>query len=227
MVARIGDVVCSMKPGRLALPYYRREHDSLRERSLDLIAKAMQQCFEGAADEAVTLLLSVREEVENRRDSRNRMRYILANAAALALILALWFLDGPATAGEGLFSGVLGPIKDSAVRPIDVLALGAIGAFFAVSCDIKAVKVNNAITLPEMFYAGFVRVPIGVIAAAVVIMLISGQWILGSIDEDVRPWSYYLFGFLAGFSELFVPNFLKDVERTTTTKRPEPSLPAA
>ncbi len=67
-----------------------------------------------------------------------------------------------------------------------------------------------------MIYAGFVRVPIGVIAAGVVIFLISGGWILASISGDYRLPSLYLFGFLAGFSELFVPNALKQVETGQT-----------
>ena len=75
-----------------------------------------------------------------------------------------------------LFSGPTraGGLPDGTFRVVDVLAFGALGAFFAVSADIKSVKINHSISIWEMLYAGFVRVPIGVIAAAVVILMISG-----------------------------------------------------
>ena len=95
---------------------------------------------------------------------------------------------------------------------------GALGAFFSVSIGLKDVRVNHSITLSEMLYAGFIRVPIGIIAASVVILLISGGWILNNLDDGVKTWAYCLFGFLAGFSELFVPNTLKQVESSTRVK---------
>ena len=121
-----------------------------------------------------------------------------------------------------LFSGPTraGGLPDGTFRVVDVLAFGALGAFFAVSADIKSVKINHSISIWEMLYAGFVRVPIGVIAAAVVILMISGGWILAAVDAEYQLWAVYLFGFLAGFSELFVPNALKKVESTTDTKTP-------
>lgn len=108
----------------------------------------------------------------------------------------------------------------STVRLVDLLALGAIGAFFSVSIGINALKINNAITLPEMLYAGFVRILIGLIGAGVVFLLIFGGWILTAVSDDYRLWTYALFAFIAGFSEFFVPNALKRAEETVVVKAP-------
>jgi hypothetical protein len=102
---------------------------------------------------------------------------------------------------------------------------GALGAFFSVSIGLNKLKISNTITLTEMLYAGFVRVPIGVIAASVVILLISGGWILGAIESEYQTWTVYLFGFLAGFSELFVPNALKQAESMTQVNNPAAAAP--
>jgi hypothetical protein len=225
-LAAVSDVVASMRGWWAARFPKLSQYTVLRERTLDLMARAMQQAFEGDCKTAQALLASAQKEVTKRRDSRNRMRYILANAISLCVILFIVFVErGGLQAGglAALFSGPApaGGEPSGDFRVIDVLAFGALGAFFAVSAAINRVKVSHApISIWEMLYAGFVRVPIGVIAAAVVILLISGGWILSSVAPDYKIWAFYLFGFLAGFSEMFVPNALKQAEATATVQQP-------
>ena len=224
-LAFVGDVVAGL-PDR-GLFGLNSQYATLRRRTLDLMARAMQAAFEDQPDAALALVTRARDEVVSRRDSRNRMRYIFANAMALGAILALWLasdragLTLPPALVEARDVTPAAAAAAPTFRPLDVLTLGAFGAFFAVSAAINQVKVQHTISFWEMIYAGFVRVPIGVIAAGVVIFLISGGWILASISDAYRLPSLYLFGFLAGFSELFVPNALKQVEAGTQVKQPE------
>ena len=102
---------------------------------------------------------------------------------------------------------------------IGVLLFGAMGAFFSVVYDIRSVKVY-AITNPVLIYAGAIRIPVGVIAAAVIILLTEGKWVLGGLDEASKSGSLLLLGFVAGFSEMYVPNALKNVESTSSVSRP-------
>jgi len=71
-----------------------------------------------------------------------------------------------------------------------------------------------------MLYTGVVRIPMGVIAVYIVLLLIKGEWILGSLDGGLLIWSMYLFAFIAGFSEMFVPNALKQVEAKAAVETP-------
>lgn len=218
---RLNDVLAGMRPDRLSLPFYSRHYRSLVERSIEHQARAMQQAFSDNATEAGTMLNEFMAEVEACRDSRNKMRYILANAMTLLLFVAVWwaFHSIPEPHGRLLAlmiepNDMTGGASQTGVRLIDMLTLGAIGAFFAVSIGIKSLRINNSITIPEMLYAGFNRTLIGVIAAGIVFLLISGGWILAGIDPQYRAWSIYLFALLAGFSELLVPNALARVEGT-------------
>ena len=154
------------------------------------------------------------------------MRYIFATTVSFVAILILGLLLRDYE--TNLFGAGLGDPASKAVL-INVLLFGAMGAFFSVVYDIKAVKVHHAITIPEMIYAGAVRIPVGVIAAAVVVLLISGEWMLGGLGADPAFWSLLLLGFLAGFSEMFVPNALKDAEARSTVSKPggEPATAAA
>ena len=206
LVAQITDAVASMKP------FWRgRHYCSLRERSFRLMARSVGYAFEGHAERARELLLRLRDEVADRRDSLNRMRYIAANTMSFALIAGVLL-----AAREGWWLGLLAAeiplIETVAVVPADMLLFGALGAFFSVAADVRSVRVNHAIAVSEMLYAGFVRIPIGLIGATVVMLLVGGGWILGSIETDLLTWSVHLFAFIAGFSEMFVQNALKDAE---------------
>ena len=226
---RINDLIVGMRPDNLTLPFYRRHYESLMERSREHQAQAMQQAFEGHGADALQILSEFREEVQNCRDSRNKMRYIFANVLSLLVLLAVWYVlrqsgGTPGTIGALMSSPIAlsATAEHAAVRLVDMLALGAIGAFFSVSIGINDLKIDNAITIPEMLYAGFVRILIGVIGAGVVFLLIFGGWMLTAVSTNYQLWSYCLFAFLAGFSELLVPNALKRAEETVVVKTPAP-----
>lgn len=211
-IARLADTVSAMRSWRES----RRQRQE-RERAFELMARAMQFAFEGEPKQAEAVLAELRDEINLRRDSRNRMRYIFATTVSfLAILFAGVLLKDTNTSlfGEGLGT----PANKNLL--INVLLFGAMGAFFAVVYDIKAVKVHHAITIPEMIYAGAVRIPVGVIAAAVVVLLFTGGWMLGGIGESSRDWSLLLLAFLAGFSEMFVPNALKEVEARSSVTTP-------
>ncbi len=192
---------------------------SLRRRATEMMARAMEMAYEGNEGEAKALLKHLRDNVTTLRDSKNRMRYVQGNLLALATILALWV----GLRFMGLTSALVvteATVASFAVHVLDILALGAIGAFFAVSASVSSIRVDHSVSLWEMVYTGFVRIPIGVIAAGVAIFLISGGWLLAAIQSELLPWTYLLFGFLAGFSELFVPNALRQVEAASSIAAP-------
>ena len=196
-------------------------------RLLELVAKAIQMAIENNPSGAQAILTRTVAELEGRRDSRNRMRYVGASAFATVLTLVLWFFLDKDMYGFGLPS--LAAVKQSASlvgglggtpEVVDVLALGALGAFFSISAGIRNISVRYSITTWEMFYTGFSRILIGVIAAAVVVLLISGRMMLSSVESDVQSWAFLLFGFVAGFSEMFIPNALNTLEGKTTVALP-------
>ncbi|SDL42005.1 hypothetical protein [Paracoccus chinensis] len=219
-LASVGDVLSG-----ICGTHFGRSHTLLKTRTLDLMAQAMQMAFEDRPESAAILLDQARIEVTGRRDSRNRMRYIFANGVALTvLLLAIWFVPWGALALTALDNVLTAPQNlpgaSNQYRLADVLALGAIGAFFSVSGSIRSIRVDHSISMAEMIYAGFVRVPIGVIGAGIMVLLISGGWILGAVEQTSVIWSLYLFAFLAGFSEMLVPNALKQAEALAPIERP-------
>lgn len=220
-MAVIVDVIFGLR-GSHAAGQATPEWNALFERAREIQGCAIRLAFEDQVPAAEALLADFKTQVERRRDSHNRMYYIVANVVALAVILVAWLAANRLGLPDYLSAMLLGeiPVGNGAFRPLDVLALGALGAFFSVSAGVNAISVNHALTLWEMIYTGFVRIPIGVLAAIVAVMLIKGGWILGMVQADYMVWTVLLFGFLAGFSEFFVPNALKQVEASTTVKAP-------
>jgi hypothetical protein len=206
--AQIDDMVCELRATRGPGADEPR-WEALRDRVLDLQARAMQLAFEGQAEGAAELLAMARNELESRRDSRNRMGYVGANLVALVATLSAWLVFESLTFPpiladlQALMTGRIAlPSEGPGLRVIDMLALGALGAFFSVSTGIRKLRINPAIKRFEMLYTGFVRITIGVIAARYMI------------------WTVYLFGFLAGFSEHFVPNALNQAEANAAVRAP-------
>jgi hypothetical protein len=231
-INRINDLIVGMRPDRVTSSFYSKQYDSLVERAREHQAQAMQQGFEGHGEDALQMLAEFREEIEHCRDSRNKMRYILANAVSVIILIGLWSVFRHFDQRLGFVGALLAspipidaPNAQATLRLVDMLALGAIGAFFSVSVGINELKIDNAITLPEMIYAGCIRILIGVIGAGVVFLLILGGWMLTAIDAKYQLWSYALFAFIAGFSELLVPNALKRAEASASDK--VPATPAA
>lgn len=235
-IALVNDVVVVIYRSFMSGKKGTLEWESVRERTLEMTARAMQLAFEGQEAPARELVNRVRHETECRRDSKNRMRYIAANLMALTAMLILWGTLDYGTNYSKLITGI-GPRPDvnadrweaflMMFRPsetfsmVTAISLGALGAFFAVSLDIKSIKVYHAVSKLEMFYSGFARILIGMIAAGVVVLLFDGKWILSGIQDEVRISSIYLFAFLGGFSEYFVPNALKQAESSAKVAAPD------
>lgn len=226
-IAVIADVLQSIRPSA-SRGEARDRFVTFRNRIQDMTARAMACAFDEDLDEAKRLVAIARADAETRRDSVNRMRYANATLTAVLGLLAvaaagawadLWLADQTLV-------DLLGPHQlragaDAAqVQALYVLLAGAVGAFFSVAIDLRALKVGHAITRAEVAYSGVARIAIGAIAAMVTLWLLKGGWILASLDPFYMPSAALLLGFIAGFAERFVPNALKSIEGQTSVAPP-------
>jgi len=198
-------------------------YQSMIARGLEYLAKAYHLAMQDKSEEASEILSSYTRILSDRRDSYNRMKFLWANLVSVLFIIFVWLVirNYEWAKGFDLTASFAEPAPDGTIQPdtaiqfhvADVLVLGAIGAFFSVQSKVRELSISHSITLQEMIYTGFVRVPVGLIAAGVVIILVLGDWILGNLAVENQLYSLYLFGFIAGFSEQFVPMALKSIEQ--------------
>ena len=231
MIAAITDTIESMRPFRPArLISSQTSFLSMQERAFELMARALSFAFDGEEREARAMLDKALHEVERRRDSLNRMRYIIATTVSFIVISGLllvvpWYWDVPRTvrlSNTGTGASADGAPPGNGVVDIPLLLMfGVLGAFFSVAVNVNKVDVKHTITTAEMIYAGFVRIPIGLIAAGVVLLLVEGGWLLGGVDPARLGWNVYLFGFAAGLSEGLVPNILRTTVEEQISRQTE------
>ena len=93
LLALIDDMVCELRAKRGGASDPGRE--ALRDRTLDLQARASAARLRGPGSRAVELLAAVRTRLDaSRRDSRNRMGYSSRTWRRLLGILAIWLAFG-------------------------------------------------------------------------------------------------------------------------------------
>ncbi|MDF2233407.1 hypothetical protein P2H44_12670 [Albimonas sp. CAU 1670] len=202
-----------------------RNYEATRERAMWQAAQAVAAALDGDAQVAQGLATRAREAIETYRDSIVRSRYLVGASVALVLfVLVAFAFSGPARA----FFGALGPEGAELPAVANLLLTGAVGSYFSVIYALGKVRVNHAISLAEMVVLGASRIATGVIAAGVAVLLIQGGWLMGGVDSERLSMTLLLFAFLAGFSEMFIPNALKETEAKTRVESPAPApAPAA
>lgn len=233
-VTYIGDLVYQTRGQWFAEQPGNAYAQSVIWRALAPIARIIQLSFERNRDAAKQVVKRYVEEMEARRDSRNRMRYAMANALMAAGVVAVLWLLGYVGAAAWPYALPLVPPGVQGAETLVIVMFGALGAFFSVCCGLSAIRIRYAITTWEMRWSGLARILIGAIGAMAVVLLIqSGMLTVGGL-KDIAPgapelpkWLLYLFAFIAGFSEYFVPNALKLAETAARINGAEtPAEPA-
>jgi len=185
------------------------------------VGDALVVGFEDDIPSAELLLANVKRDILDERISWARFEYLMvAFVAALFVMLLIGF-------GTGWGQRYWAQARDLWYAS----AAGAAGAFFSI-----ALAIRGRTVLPDLQRAGnivdaLLRIVIGVIAASVLMALmltktVSLQIGSASLDQtNTSAWLYVLIiGFVAGFSERFVPDLLAKVSASTD---PEPASKAA
>jgi hypothetical protein len=110
-------------------------------------------------------------------------------------------------------------VPDRVGTQVDIwraVAAGAVGAFFSIALAIRKRTVLPDLLRMSNVMDATLRVVIGVIAAAVLMVLVKSELVSfnfgGRSSGDEGPLFVLLFGFLAGFSERLVPDLLEKAE---------------
>ena len=211
----------------LRVEYLRKEYHGDPAYVNRVIARSVAQAFDGRPDEAGKQLEELRSKMEASVASRRRMNYVKANglgcllivSALVALSSLICVTDSLRGLGWYPFSLLtsidLFPFDRSVVELyLKLFILGALGALLSVSVGIKKIQIPDETTHLENRWTGAARILIGVLGAMFMGLTFDAGLFLANINSASEVPTYYVFAFLAGFSETLVPNALRSTEQS-------------
>jgi hypothetical protein len=185
----------------------RRESDAKRfDRR---VADALIVALEGDADNAATLLDTVKIDIVDTRTSWARFQYLIVASVTAACGVALL-----AGLSSGWFNTHLYQIPGGALDMLPAAAAGTIGGFFSIAIALRSRTVLTDLHFRDNAADAALRVVIGLIAAALLICLVKTKAASIAVGDTGSPGydtlNPLIVGFLAGFSERLIPDLLAE-----------------
>ncbi len=104
-------------------------------------------------------------------------------------------------------------ISSNAILLFKIATCGSFGGFLSVSLNINKLNLDFDGSPAIQFFTGFSRIFISMISAIIMYYLIKSDIVLGLINYINNNNVFYALGIVSGFSETFVPNIIKSVEK--------------
>jgi hypothetical protein len=198
------------------------EYERKRRKTLECVADAFEMWLCGQKTESLKILKDIVAQLETWRTMQGRLYYQFATLVA-PVFLWIVYVVIVATTYRAAWMESLPFIFDS-LPWLLAAALGATGGFFSVCLNLPKINVNTNQEIKDLWFAGATRAAVALIAAVACLLAYRGKIILGLADSGTElppdailtaPIMFFLF--LAGFSETFIPNVLRDAEKNTPT----------
>lgn len=159
----------------------------------DRICSAIQDTFEGHKDEAIESLKQLDTELQVDRFYRNIGYTIIIGIVYGILELILFFF-----------------LKSNFF--VKVALFGTIGSFLSLFVPLNYFKKTITYTKMQLIIEIIIRLIIGMTSGIVIGIAIKANIILGVFNNIGNDYLICLFAIASGFSEKFLPNFMKSIE---------------
>lgn len=175
-----------------------------RRRYLGRIAAAHHSTLHGNPEAGVKLLEKVRDTIINQYKVRSRLTYLLGSLSIVILNLIITVLINSIWETS---------IIEQWLLIWNIITFGSLGGFLSISFTFKKLQIDFEENLYIPILAGISRIFIAMISSIIVYSVIKADLLLGFVNESNNIYIFYAFGALSGFSESFVPNILKKIEK--------------
>jgi len=189
--------------------------------TLELVADACEMVFLGQTPQAMEILAGITEKLQTTEEGKRRLTYQLG---AVSITVLGW------TFYQLLL--VFGWVPENWSPWLFAAVLAMAGGVFSVCLSLGSLTVSVNQQKMFLLYAGATRSVVALLAGVAVLLAMRAK-MFGGISYDAAPPAVgdallpaeMFFCFLAGFSESFVPNILRDTEKRSSDKPSPPPPP--
>ena len=170
------------------------------------VAAAYVECLSRNPENAIQILETVKQQIE--RDFIHE-----AKIGYLKIFLGLILLNVSISL---FFFYTKNYIQYDLLREyFTVATFGSFGGFLSTMYKINRLSFENEDNKSLLFFLSISRVILSMLSSVIIYILIKSNIILGILNKAENIYVYYIFAVVAGFSETFIPDILKKIERKT------------
>lgn len=167
---------------------------------LGQIARGQLQCLQGNTEQAKEMLADAEARMRRLRTIEGRFQYHVAGSIVVLLFVATLLL--PYFFPELRFT------------ILKILVCGSIGGLLSMSIGIGKLEIDPYADWRINALAGVSRIVIAMLASTFIYFAMEAGLVFSSIRES-SPYAIYALAMVAGFSETFVPNIIRNVETSS------------
>ncbi len=173
------------------------------------VATAYMCCFNENPKTALKILEKTNESVINSKKFRSKLFYLSSCLVLVILNLVIAYLI------NDVFVSYL---SSTCILLFTIATFGSIGGFLSVSININKLDLDIYSGAIIQIVLGLTRIFIAMLSSLIIFAIIKSNLVLGIINDVNNNYIFYTLAVVSGFSETFVPNIIKYIEKEKSPK---------
>lgn len=171
------------------------------------IASAHVQCLNQNPENAIQILVSAKLQMQKDFAHEAKIGYLQSTIFIVAFntIIALILFYTKKYIDYGLLR-----------EYFTVATFGSFGGFLSTYYKINKLNFEKEDNKRLLFFLSVSRVMLAMLSSVIIYILIKSNIILGILNNATNVYVYYIFAVVAGFSETFIPDILRKIEKKST-----------
>ena len=167
-------------------------------------ANAMSDCFQGQSDSGLEILENLLISIKKYKTLKSRLTYMISSIIFVLINLTITALIN--TVYKEQLSTYL-------VFLFTIATFGSMGGLISVLTKIPSLDLDLEGGYFLQAIDGFSRIFLSMISSVIIYTLIKSNIILGAFNEISNDNILYAFSIISGFSEKFIPDMIKSIEK--------------
>lgn len=172
-----------------------------KKKFVDHIGLAYTEVIEGNIETAEDICDKLINRIESYKNNIGKFYYLLSCLGMVVLVIII-----------GYFINLFKLINEVSACYF-TMVYAAIGGFLSEAKDLKKIQIDSSDFGYFQFFYGISRILIAMFSGLIVYIVIKSKLIFPELEYQENNYVIYLFAVVAGFSETWIPNLLKKIDR--------------